>query len=62
MDHVYTMFQGDANYVILGEIRRNWSEAFPHLISLIRLQVCICGLKCTSPINNGKYADLLAMG
>lgn len=41
VDHIHAVFQGDSNDIVLGEIRPDWSETFPDLISLIRLQVRI---------------------
>ena len=41
VNHVHAMFQGDLNDVVLGKVCRDWSETFPHLISLISLWVHI---------------------
>ena len=60
MDHVHAMFQCDPDYVVLSEIRRNWSETLPHLVSLIRLQIRVRELICTWWINE-KRTDLLTM-
>ena len=39
MDHVDTMFKGDANDIVLGEIGSHGREPFAYLVGFIRLQL-----------------------
>jgi hypothetical protein len=37
MDHVYAVFKGDANDIILSQIGSNRSQAFSYLVRFVRL-------------------------